>query len=198
MPSGQAVPTLLVHDGGLGAMVAAMTLPAPARAYAWGTRPDAAAFARRHAEALGMAGVLVHDDPAPAGPLRTSRTLLAACAAAVEQGCPVILWPHNAGHDVRTLADAADIARLVARAAAIDNGGRGRPGQPTAGGGVSDLRIDAPFLDMSDVQLAELALDLEAPLDPGWWDDADHARWARAFEAARDRLRRPLAASPLG
>jgi len=77
--------------------------------------------------------------------------------------------------DLDAVGATLDRALLVARLVNLD-----------AGAGV--IRIDAPLADLTDWQLADLAADLEAPIDRVWWWRGEHptgasarARWMAAL-----------------
>lgn len=136
---------------------------------------------KRLAERLGLRTVRA---PRP-GPLkqregtpREAETLLLvrACTLAAELGLPRVVWPARRD-DLDDSARAHDRALLIARVAGLDAEAVGAP----------ELRIDAPYLDLSDEQVAELVEDIGAPIESCWWADADpqddpasadeHRRW---------------------
>jgi hypothetical protein len=95
---------------------------------------------------------------------QTSLTLLNAAYTAAQLGCSRLIWPINAGganpHDVSLdrLAAIVDRARVISRLVTLD--------AHTLGIAVT---IDAPLADLTDAKVADLALDLGAPLDSCWW-----------------------------
>lgn len=173
-------PTLLIDDAGIGALAAAMALDDPSRAVAWvSTRlPEgleaAAAVVRRKSEAVGLGGVRVRAEWDDDGPLSTTRLLLDAVDEARAASCAAVLWPVHYGHDLDAVSQASDRLRLVNTLALLELG-QAAP------------RVEAPLLDFTDAEVAELALDVEAPLDAGLWLTDDPARWAEAFNEARAR-----------
>jgi len=192
---------LVIADGGLPALVVCMLWPEPEAVSVWvppaGTpsvecpltlisaRHIAAAEAQ--ADILGLGGVVAGaESPGLSGPSALSRTLLLACERAGEVGAATVVWPVVCGDDLEHLAAAADRARLLSRLWTLDN----QAGE-THG-------VRTPLADLNDAEVAELALDLDAPLETLWWRrqpdstaqiaaEADtRARWEGALrEAAR-------------
>lgn len=125
---------------------------------------------RRQAELCHAAELIIHadaasiiaDDPPTlrAAGLRQTGMLIAAAVEAARRGLSRVIWPIHLGGpdnpaaiDLPTVADACDRALLVSQLIQIDlTGGR-------------ELRIETPYADFTDRQIAELALDLDAPLD---------------------------------
>jgi len=82
--------------------------------------------------------------------------LLSACAIAIDRGLGRVVWPVHLGTEAGDRAvDVHDRANMVSHLAAID-----LPRQ----GGVGEIRIEAPLVELSDVELLDLALDLDAPV----------------------------------
>lgn len=136
-------------------------------------------FVRRQAELLGCEAVEV---PEVEG---ESRMLLAAALAAGTRGATRLVWPVTLGalvapggarepDDLDAVALACDRAILVGRLASLDLSGAG-------------IVVEAPLADLSDRQVAELALDLDAPVELcRWWgvdEDASARRWRSALRA---------------
>lgn len=134
------------------------------------------AEARERAAALGRVLDLfsldrVADDTPPlstrpdaAGEDQT-RLLVHAGYLALSVGCDRVVWPAQCGEDLRTeaptlerIAGAIDRALLVSRVIALDT--------PRA---VDAPEIETPFVDLSDRQIAEMVMDIEAPLSGCWW-----------------------------
>ncbi|MCA9300420.1 MAG: hypothetical protein KDA28_15220, partial [Phycisphaerales bacterium] len=92
-----------------------------------------------------------------------------------------LIWPVQVGGEapddveVAAVADAVERASAVSRLLALDG---------------LDVRIETPFVDLSDRQLCELALDLDLAVTGLWWW-TDHspegraldARWKEVFDA---------------
>jgi len=123
------------------------------------------------------------DDQASRAPgEQESRDLLGAAYVGAKHSCTRIFWPVSAaageGLDLDRIAEAHDRAILVSRLAALDAAHHGVPG----------LRIDTPYLDLSDRQVADLAVDMDLPLDQsGWWEaisGVSRERWTRALREA--------------
>ena len=87
---------------------------------------------------------------------------------------------HDSGDaSLDDVARACDRALLLSRLLSLD--------------AETDVRIEAAYADFSDVQLVELAADLDAPIESCWWAVEPKAspsattarqRWARAMDAA--------------
>lgn len=94
-----------------------------------------------------------------------SRLLVHAGYLAVALACDRVVWPVQFGEDLRTetpslarVAAAIDRALLTTRLVALDIDASGL--QP---------EIQTPFVDLSDHQIAEMVIDIEAPLAGCWW-----------------------------
>ncbi|GJQ29303.1 MAG: hypothetical protein HBSAPP03_11870 [Phycisphaerae bacterium] len=127
----------------------------------------------------------------PMAPVSTSadgeaevRDLLSASYGAARAGIDTVTWPLSATRgdsiDVDRAGRIATRAMLVGRLVGLDDT---RHGEPAA-------RIETPYLDLSDTQLADLAADLAVPLETVWWwgsqtGDAARARtrWGAALAA---------------
>lgn len=92
--------------------------------------------------------------------------LLAAGAEAMRHNVSRIVWPvHVEGHDEaahderrqEAITKAFDRALLAARLLSVD------AVPPSTG------IIETPFVDLNDVQLLDLAADLDAPVGAAWW-----------------------------
>ncbi len=114
-----------------------------------------------------------------------SRALLTAVHAAARARCDAIIWPVSAagpgGINLDRVAACADRALLVGRLVAIDAAEHGLPG----------LTVTIPFIDLSDRQIADLALDMAVPIETCWWNRfggpsaaEDRKRWLAALRAA--------------
>ncbi len=201
------IPTLVITDGGLGGLLAcwaegvcarslsdspgAGTTPAPVGYFASlaPPSPGALAAAARQAELCHLSDMIVRDAPAAPqapDPLAWTRILLDAAAEASRRRITRIVWPVHAGGpgpdaDLDAVAAACDRAMLISHLAELD-----LPSAP---------RIDAPYADFTDRQIAEIALDMDAPLIAAWWCQAHGERacgscgaclrWSSAFDAAR-------------
>ena len=141
-------------------------------------------------------------DPLPSGPdalpgaveLREqeSRSLLVATQLAAKKACDNLVWPLQCagpatdrdedGLDLDWIARAADKAVLVSRLVAVDADAHHKPG----------IRIDTPYLDVTDHQLADLAAEMELPMRACWWWTASR-RDGEFAVAERERWLRALA-----
>lgn len=115
--------------------------------------------------------------PASAQPLvgeSQSRLLMHAAYAAASRGLMSVVWPVRAGQgeaiDLEQAAKACDRAVLIARIAGLDADEHG----------VASIRVQTPFLDLTDRQIADLALDLAVPANECWW-------WKDAYLARLER-----------
>jgi hypothetical protein len=148
------------------------------------TRADAA---RLQAQAYGLPfAELAADEPSSAKTRGESQTrlLLAAVYAAARARCESILWPivasTPAGIDLDAVAAGADRALLVARLVALDAKDHGLPG----------LTITVPFIDLTDHQIADLAVDMAVPIETCWWNRfagpsaaEERKRWTAALRS---------------
>lgn len=82
--------------------------------------------------------------------------LTLAARTALGAGCGSVLWPAQVQREFDAAALACEQATLVRRLAdAVD------PAEP--------LRIETPFIELSDMQLIDLAARAGAPLRAAWW-----------------------------
>lgn len=166
--------------------------PAPHPA-AW-IVPQLGTVGRQRMEAArAAAGAFVLEAINPADPLpaattpgeQLSQLLLRAAFVAATHGKDTVLWPFNTpggdGVDLDEVARAVDRSMLITRLASIDSTEHGKPA----------IRIDPPYADFSDRQLAELAVDLGVPVNLCWWWSSDlpdaaepRDRWLSALTAA--------------
>jgi len=126
-------------------------------------------------EAIGAPGTI--GEP-PDGPESTA-LLLGALDVARGFGARRVVWPiqlggADPGAAVERIARAVDRALLVGRLAALDD---------------DAMEVEAPLVDLSDAQLAQLAFDLEVPVEACWWwtgmsGETDRTRWLAALRAA--------------
>jgi len=159
---------LLIDDAGPAALVASLLEPDPGRVRLWCIQGGPAQSrrlnaSRRRAALLGLEGVDVAGGPIPDADERTTgiesaRTLLAAAARAVETDRARILWPVALGDDLSQMAAAADRVRAVERLLDLET-------DPTR----APIRFDLPLLDLTLDQVADLAIDLDAPGEGAWW-----------------------------
>lgn len=119
---------------------------------------------------------------------RESVAMLSACHLAASLGCTRVLWPVSAAAgdslDIDRLAAIADRALGVSRLASLDT--------PAPG-----VTIEAPYAELTDRQIADLALDIGAALETCWWWNASTARSANKF-GATERTRWTNALSSAG
>lgn len=115
-----------------------------------------------------------------------TQMLLDACHEAIRLRIPRIIWGIQIGGDssddwpdLDDLASRLDRALLCARLASLD--------APRVGPG--DVRIETPLIDLTDRQLAELAVDLAVPFESLWWwqtdrDNDESSRWRDLLASA--------------
>lgn len=144
---------------------------------------------RRHAEAYALefigAGQDLTRPGVQEGGFGATRLLVEAGLEAARRGIDRVVWcVHFGGRgpgdktDLDAVAKACDRALLTTRLLSLD--------------APRDLRIETPYVDLSDVQVAELAADLDVSLEACWWAratggdsvEAARSRWTRALEAA--------------
>jgi len=146
--------------------------PAPVAYPAYFGLPDARERAAALARVLDVFSVDRAADDAPplstrpdAGGEDQTRLLVHAGYLALARGCDRVVWPTQHGEDLHTespslerIAGAIDRALLVTRVVALD--------APRA---ADAPEIDTPFVDLTDRQIAEMVMDIEAPLSGCWW-----------------------------
>jgi hypothetical protein len=125
-------------------------------------------------------------------PEAESHHLLSAAHLAARQGFTTVLWPASAAAgeslDLDRIAQITDRAILIARLVAIDADSHNVPG----------IRIETPYADFTDRQIADLIADMELPIETCWWwgaesidalADREHRRWESAMTAVGRPLR---------
>ncbi len=148
--------------------------------------PEAEASVRAIAEQYGLGQPLPRLAGGATLPVeggeREVYELLAATYAGVRAGFDRILWPATAGVsdgvDIDRIAQIADRALLVGRLVAVDAAAHACP----------SIHIETPLADFTDRQLADLALDMEVPVEACWWwrNDAgipERRRWSNALHS---------------
>lgn len=163
------------------------------------------AAARRCTEACQLADLIDAGVAAwpglEGGGLSATARLLAAGSEAIRLGFARVIWPVHLGgpgratlgesafpvERIEAIADATDRAVAAGRLLSIDAPGDG-------------LSIETPFADLTDVQLADLAIEVDLPLGMVYLGDRDGpemARWTRAFLAAGVPLSEMLTVTPI-
>lgn len=109
--------------------------------------------------------------------LHETLNLIQATYQAASLGCDLVLWPVQfaGAPEVEKIARVVDRALLVTRLASLDSAEHGRPA----------IRVDTPFADFTDKQLADLAIDMNVPIEMAWW-------WGGKDEHAMQRVERWL------
>lgn len=117
---------------------------------------------------------------------RQDRLLVAAAHAALALNLDRVIWPIQPGGatsdawpDLDAVGSAVDRAMLVARLVGLTASDRG----------MLEFAIETPLVDLSDEQVADLAVDLAVPVELCWWWSAPSAsanaesdRWLTALE----------------
>lgn len=162
--SGHASPkrqiaAVLLSSGDLPALVCARLLAEEGATFGIRAMPHhEQALAAIHAQAeLLEAPILGVSNPAD-----PSTLLLAAARHAAAAGATRLIWPIAVDADLDQLTTEADRAVLISRLIALepDLG-------PAAGAG--RFEVQTPLLDLSDAQVAEVAIDLDVPVWRCWW-----------------------------
>lgn len=186
---------MLLVDGSLNSLVAAAMLH-EGRLLA-GSGNDSLAWvlggsaAQRAAEAICRAfelQVVARSDagatPAPEG--GSSIVVLAGATAAARLGCTRLIWPVHGARpdaggelDLDVIAESIDRATLIGRLASLD--------------ARSEIEVHTPFVDLTDRQVADLAVDMGVDPSACWWASTDEAtpdaiaerrRWGVALREA--------------
>ena len=182
--SERSEPVLMIVDGGLESLIAAMLLDRSGAVRAWYVGAGAEDSPLRRAAAELQADILgvdtIHNPRTPPetwgslpGGFGESAMLLEAVAEALRTRCARVIWPRTTNGDLDSMTDASDRALLVARLGLIES---------TRTQSL-DIRIDTPLLDLSQKQLADLAVDMDAPVWSVWWalpEAMDHPEAERA------------------
>lgn len=151
--------TLIIDDGGVGALLACMLSETPGRVVAWHpvTTAPAPESRRRsvgvHAEWLELGGM---EASAALGSEEPEALLLPALRRGAVLGVTEVVWPVHVGEDVEAMLRESERGRLARRLVWLD-----LPHPPPS--------IRTPLLDLTDDQIAELLRDLRAPLGGAWW-----------------------------
>lgn len=178
---GDPAHAMVVSDGGLVSLIACVAAKERVLASApdashllpviWASiTPGPTSRARAHAieaqaTALGLEVVVPSGDSAnttnSAGE-RATRDLLDAAFTAISRGCgSLVLSDRHADGDMVDLSSVAatiDRAMLVSRLVSLDMASDS-----------GSFEIESPYVDLSDRQVAELAIDLGAPIQLCWW-----------------------------
>lgn len=118
-------------------------------------------------------------------------TLIRAAYLAAQHQCRRVIWPVLAERDPRSgepdltsVARSIDRALLAGRLASLD-----LDRAEWSAAGVPEVRVETPFVDLTDAQLADLSRDLEVPAETCWWWGADaeeQARWGGLIRPAAE------------
>lgn len=213
MPQGRE--RLVIADGGLPFMVACLLERRPGPLVLWvppfGSRTidgsGAAIGPEHHAAVEAMAsfvdgGRVVQASAgqwggngwaAPTSLWDDARLLIEACREAEALGCGEVIWPAVLGDDADALVAGDELCRCINRLASW----------ACTDGSAEREALRAPLIDLTRAQVADLALDLDAPIDLCWWHaDQRHAEasgqawnaealWMPIIAAAADSLGLP-------
>lgn len=179
-PTSDETDALLLSSGDLASFASLLSLRRPDLTLIAPTAGDADALRiiERQAE---LAGARMLDEPIEPthDNFAETRMLLDACSLARANRCARVVWPIFCAAEVDPIALALDRARLVSTLAALDARPRGLP-------------IDTPVLDLTESQLADLAIDVGVPSQAGWLVDANEHHWLTLLRAADQRRRQTV------
>lgn len=180
-------PTLIITDGGMPAMLAAAIEAercacageggggGPAVLMPWIVSPT---LAEAQLTAITSQARFFKQDHLEPAPIRDfaigtsdafcdTLALLAAVEVARANACVRIVWPAHAhatdeslAGDLDRIGATVDRALLVSRLAMLDT-----PHAPDT----HELTIETPFVDLTDAQIVDLVIDLDAPPYLCWW-----------------------------
>jgi hypothetical protein len=168
--SGPPATFLLIDDGRLPALAAAVSQGESARARLWHLEEQGPSARRlrlcveRHAELFDAQAPLIC--PAWPGEAESSGSgnalidaslLIRAAMMAANCGCRRILWPVQVGPDPDRVGRVVEIVASVTEIAELD-----------ACKEFGSISIDVPLVDLSDRQVVDLADDCGAPLEAFW------------------------------
>ena len=208
-------PVIVIDDGGVASLVAACLGEEPSRVTPFAAPGSGAAAAsrvdavKRRADLLGLGAPIIPPGAGrPAAPpaegresgpsvfderAETTDLLLRGGREALRLGVRAIIWPVHCGIDLEAMERELDRVRLVERLVNLDAPPVSGPGE----GLEPAVRVETPLLDLTDAQVAELARDLDAPLETAWWCRKDGPapcgrcpgcrRWEAVLEAPRAR-----------
>lgn len=114
--------------------------------------------------------------------LREAGVVLFAAAEARKYRCGKLVWPIHCNQDYHTISEILECKILINHIINLNNEG------------LESLVLETPFLDLSDVEIVDLAIRSDAPIKSAWW--CEHAgdnqcggcnpcnRWRAAFDKA--------------
>ena len=222
MPAMTTPKTLVISDGSLPALVATAIVSEDAAAGAKAPAPDLPGIvwciapggpdvdairpaceraAGRQADVYGLgflstAEARASDEWLADGPpgQPESMTLIRAAYLAAQHQCRRVIWavladrdPDSGEPDLASVARVIDRALLAGRLASLD-----LERAEWAAAGVPEVRIETPFADLTDAQLADLSRDLEVPVETCWWWGDDRLPGASDERARWGGLVRPM------
>lgn len=183
--------TLIIHNGGYAALIASLLVESEAdglesggmgRAAVYGWLPpvgsglfadeppyvpgaisarNRAELVDRQAKLFGFREVFAHDPSPDRHRMSVASLLLHALELAVDHRCERVIWPICVGDDLEALHRVTEQAALVTELAALDK-------YLVSNGSLTGIRVFTPLADLDSDGLAELATDLDAPLEACW------------------------------
>ncbi|MEM8836194.1 MAG: hypothetical protein AAGD00_10270 [Planctomycetota bacterium] len=197
--------TLVIADGGVPWAVAALMGNLPERHQPWVGPVGVSMGGEVVSEAMHRAVQELADIHLFAQPMHTSEKperltdttglLLAAARDARRLNCQRVLWPVCCGDDVTGLYRAAELAALLGRVVSVESAPSDRIG-PTP-----EVVIEVPLADLTEAQVADLALDLDLATASCWFEQPGatpgegSARWKGALRTAQSARLGHLAGS---
>lgn len=187
--------TLVIADGGVPWAVAALMGNQPERHQPWVvpagvTLDDEVVSEASHRAVQELADIhlfaqAMHTSEKPERLTDTTGLLLAAARDARRLNCSRVLWPVCCGEDVTALYRAAELAALLGRVVSVES----TPGERI--GPTPEVAIEVPLADLTEAQVADLALDLDLATASCWFEQPGatpseaSARWKTALRDAQ-------------
>lgn len=190
-PANDSTPaSLIIHNGGYASLIASLMVESEAdgvesagmgRSVVYGWLPgvgsglfadeppyvpgaisarNRAEMVDRQAKLFGFRDVFVQEQFTTRHRLSVASLLLHAVEMAADHRCERVIWPISVGGDLEALHRVTEQAALVTELAGLDQA------LHTSGG--EAIRVFTPLADLDSDGLAELATDLDAPLEACW------------------------------
>lgn len=98
--------------------------------------------------------------------IHCTHMLTTAAYQAIELGLRRVIWPLRIPEDhpdrINHIGTALDRAMLISRLVSLDAAAETSP----------EVQIETPFIDLTDIQILDLARDMALPLETCWWAQA--------------------------
>ena len=120
-----------------------------------------AEMVERQSKLFGFREVFAHDPSPSRHRMSVASLLLHAIEIAADHRCERVIWPICVGEDLEALHRVTEQAALVTELTALDQG-------LYSGGNSACVRLFTPLADLDPDGLAELAIDLDAPMEACW------------------------------